>query len=86
MDKLKLFGRISILAFILFLAVVIILLKKIKPYDNVRKNGRLRMTGFRRWERTTRLMLGHSNISTTSIYVHSSFEQMQAAANRLKYD
>lgn len=35
---------------------------------------------------TARRMLGHSNISTTSIYVHSSFEQMQAAANRLKYD
>ena len=35
---------------------------------------------------TLRCMLGHSSISTTAIYVHSSFEQMQAAANRLKYD
>lgn len=35
---------------------------------------------------TLRCMLGHSNISTTAIYLHSSFEQMQAAAERLKYD
>lgn len=35
---------------------------------------------------TLRCMLGHSNISTTAIYVHSSFEQMKAAANRLNYD
>lgn len=35
---------------------------------------------------TLRCMLGHSNISTTAIYVHSSFEQMKAAANRLNFD
>lgn len=35
---------------------------------------------------TLRCMMGHSSISTTAIYVHSTFEQMQAAANRLKYD
>ena len=34
---------------------------------------------------TARQMLGHSNISTTAIYIHSSFEQMQTAANRLKF-
>ncbi len=35
---------------------------------------------------TVRRMLGHNNISTTSIYVHSSFEQMQKAASNLKFD
>lgn len=35
---------------------------------------------------TARRMLGHTSISTTSIYVHSSFDQMKAAANRLKYE
>lgn len=34
---------------------------------------------------TARLMLGHSSISTTAIYVHSTFEQMQLAADRLKF-
>lgn len=35
---------------------------------------------------TARMLLGHANISTTQIYVHSSFEKMQAAADRLKFD
>ena len=35
---------------------------------------------------TTRRMLGHSSINTTAIYVHSTFDQMKAAADRLKYD
>ncbi len=35
---------------------------------------------------TPRRMLGHSSINTTAIYVHSTFDQMKAAADRLKYD
>lgn len=35
---------------------------------------------------TLRCMLGHSSISTTAIYVHSSFEQMRAAAEHLNFD
>lgn len=34
---------------------------------------------------TVRMLLGHSNIATTSIYVHSSFSQMKTAAENLKF-
>lgn len=34
---------------------------------------------------TVRQMLGHSSIDTTAIYVHSSYEQMQNAADSLRY-
>lgn len=35
---------------------------------------------------TARRMLGHTSINTAAIYVHSTFEQMQLAADRLNYD
>lgn len=34
---------------------------------------------------TVKMLLGHSDIATTALYVHSNYKQMQEAANRLKF-
>ena len=34
---------------------------------------------------TVRMLLGHSDISTTQIYVHSNYKQMKEAADKLNF-
>lgn len=34
---------------------------------------------------TVRMLLGHSDITTTQIYIHSNYRQMQEATNKLKF-
>ena len=34
---------------------------------------------------TVKMLLGHSDISTTALYVHSNYKQMQEASDRLKF-
>lgn len=35
---------------------------------------------------TVKNLLGHTDVATTSLYVHSSYKLMQAAVNKLKFD
>ena len=34
---------------------------------------------------TVKMLLGHSDISTTALYVHSNYKKMQEAADHLKF-
>lgn len=34
---------------------------------------------------TVRCLLGHSDIATTAVYIHSNYKQMKEATNNLKF-